>query len=135
MCACPTFKRAKILLQCIARRIRQPRILMPLVLPDLLLLVCRRQKDRHIHRSRQFIRSLTIVNGARRKSHLLILHSSSRNQKSQLKIPFDRYRSAESGITVTTLFPAPSSFASSTAAQTTAPALDPPNTPSSAASL
>jgi len=34
--------------------------------------------------------------------------------------PFDKYRSAESGITVTTLFPGPNSFARSTAAQTTA---------------
>src|SRR5436190_10086012 len=49
------------------------------------------------------------------------------------KIFFDKYRSAESGITVTTRFPGPSRFAICNAANTAAPPLDPENTPSFAA--
>src|SRR5258706_8530347 len=43
---------------------------------------------------------------------------------------FDKYRSAESGIIVTTRFPAPSRRATTSAAYTAAPPLDPDNTPS-----
>src|SRR5213078_2164487 len=50
------------------------------------------------------------------------------------KIFFDKYRSAESGIIVTTRFPAPSRFAICIAAKTAAPPLDPEKTPSFAAS-
>src|SRR5437762_1859636 len=51
------------------------------------------------------------------------------------KIFFDKYRSAESGITVTMRFPAPSLFATCIDANTLAPPLDPENTPSLAARL
>src|SRR5438067_5848798 len=50
------------------------------------------------------------------------------------KIFFDKYRSAESGIIVTTRFPAPSRFAICIAAKTAAPPLDPEQTPSFAGS-
>src|ERR1700688_376126 len=50
------------------------------------------------------------------------------------KIFFDKYRSAESGIIVATLFPALSRRATSSAANTPAPPLDPASTPSRAAS-
>src|SRR5436305_8681870 len=50
------------------------------------------------------------------------------------KIFFDKYRSAESGIIVTTRFPAPSRFATCSAANTAAPPLDPEKTPSFTAS-
>jgi len=47
---------------------------------------------------------------------------------------FDRYLSAESGITVTTFLPGPRRFATWAAAHTTAPAEEPASTPHSAAS-
>ena len=72
----PALKRAQALLQRIARRVRQPRILMPLVLPNRLLLIGRRQIDRHIHRASQLIRWLPIMNRPRRKALLRIGHAS-----------------------------------------------------------
>ena len=77
MRARPALQRAQILLQRIPRRIRQPRILMPLVLADRLLLIRGRQIDRHIHRTGQLIRRLPIVNRPRRKPLLLRVHHPS----------------------------------------------------------
>src|SRR6266567_3384153 len=56
---------------------------MPFVLPNLLLLIRRRQKDRHIHRPRQPLRSLPIMNRPRSKPHLFILHIPSRIPKAR----------------------------------------------------
>src|ERR1041385_1261499 len=66
---------------------------------------------------------------------VLLLESPAKNPYSPpSKIFFDRYRSAESGITVTTRFPFPSLPATWIAANTLAPALEPPRTPSNRAS-
>src|SRR5215470_12448935 len=67
------------------------------------------------------------MDGPGREPGVLLFH------KPPSKIFLDKYRSAASGIIVTTCFPAPSFLATWIAAYTFAPELDPPRTPSCSA--
>ena len=66
----PALKRAQVFFECVARRVRQPHIFVPLVLPNRFLLIRGGEVDRYIDRASERISFLPIIDGASRKALL-----------------------------------------------------------------
>src|SRR5208282_6596542 len=125
----PAFERRQVGLQPVAGWIRYTSVFVALVLANLFLSISGSWVDGNAYRAGKRVGLLSDVYGAgcetrRFKGHRFL----PRLYTPPSKIFFDKYRSAESGISVTTRFPAPSRFAICTAAYTLAPALEPPST-------
>src|SRR5262249_32097307 len=102
----PAFKRRQVVLQPRARRIGDASVLIALVFSQLFLHIRGCGEDGHCDRARGGIRLLPGVNGLRRETlFLLLLHIP------PSKMFLDKYRSAASGMMVTTRLPAPSRLA------------------------